>query len=50
MYRKDLVGIQIWQSGEKRYVCIFAQRVDRLLSVNDNDYSVNEKPKQQFLW
>ena len=28
-------------------VCIFAQRVDRLLSFNDNDYSGNEKPKQQ---
>ena len=28
-------------------VCIFAQRVDPLLSFNDNDYSGNEKPKQQ---
>ena len=29
-------------------VCMyFAQRVDRLLSFNDNDYSGNEKSKQQ---
>ena len=47
MCRKNLVGIQIWQLGEKRYVRIFAQRVDRLLSFNDNDYSGNEKSKQQ---
>jgi len=48
MCRKDLVGIQILQLGEKRYVCFFAQRVDRLLSINDNDYSGNEKSKQQW--